>query len=87
MSIVCKGCSVTRDSQEEATETLDIISHSMAQTQRLGMRLGDLLRGGELRQLEVDVIEVIGQTHDLHDQVERRARPESGTRIRPRATV
>jgi tRNA threonylcarbamoyladenosine biosynthesis protein TsaE len=36
---------VTRQSQEE---TLDIISHSSAQTQRLGMRLGELLRGGEL---------------------------------------
>jgi tRNA threonylcarbamoyladenosine biosynthesis protein TsaE len=28
--------------------TLDCISHSSAQTQRLGMRLGDLLQGGEL---------------------------------------
>lgn len=28
--------------------TLDIISHSLTQTQRLGMRLGDLMRGGEL---------------------------------------
>ncbi|HEU0000925.1 MAG TPA: tRNA (adenosine(37)-N6)-threonylcarbamoyltransferase complex ATPase subunit type 1 TsaE [Ktedonobacteraceae bacterium] len=28
--------------------TLDSISHSAAQTQRLGMRLGELLRGGEL---------------------------------------
>lgn len=28
--------------------TLNIISHSLTQTQRLGMRLGDLLRGGEL---------------------------------------
>ncbi len=28
--------------------TLDCISHSSAQTQRLGMRLGELLRGGEL---------------------------------------
>lgn len=36
---------MTRQSQEE---TLDIISHSSAQTQRLGMRLGELLRGGEL---------------------------------------
>lgn len=35
-------------SQKEATSTLDIISHSSAQTQRLGMRLGELLRGGEL---------------------------------------
>src|SRR5438046_10064542 len=30
------------------TQTLDCISHSSAQTQRLGMRLGELLRGGEL---------------------------------------
>ncbi len=29
-------------------ETLDIISHGSAQTQRLGMRLGELLQGGEL---------------------------------------
>ncbi len=35
-------------SQQEATSTLDIISHSSAQTQRLGMRLGELLHGGEL---------------------------------------
>ncbi len=28
--------------------TLDIISHSSAQTQRLGARLGELLQGGEL---------------------------------------
>src|SRR5260370_25401464 len=28
--------------------TLDSISHSAAQTQRMGMRLGELLRGGEL---------------------------------------
>lgn len=34
--------------QEEITCTLDVISHSSAQTQRLGMRLGDLMRGGEL---------------------------------------
>jgi tRNA threonylcarbamoyladenosine biosynthesis protein TsaE len=32
--------------------TLDVISHSSAQTQRLGMRLGELLRGGELILLE-----------------------------------
>ncbi len=38
--------------QEEATSTLDIISHSSAQTQRLGMRLGELMRGGELLLLE-----------------------------------
>ena len=35
-------------SQEEASSILDIISHSAAQTQRLGVRLGKLLRGGEL---------------------------------------
>jgi tRNA threonylcarbamoyladenosine biosynthesis protein TsaE len=32
--------------------TLDIISHSSAQTQRLGMRLGELLHGGELLLLD-----------------------------------
>ncbi|MBV9227701.1 MAG: tRNA (adenosine(37)-N6)-threonylcarbamoyltransferase complex ATPase subunit type 1 TsaE [Chloroflexi bacterium] len=31
---------------------LDIISHSSAQTQRLAMRLGELLRGGELLLLD-----------------------------------
>jgi len=30
------------------TMTLDSISHSAAQTQRLGMRVGELLQGGEL---------------------------------------
>src|SRR5215469_13702433 len=30
------------------SKTLDIISHSSAQTQRLGVRLGELLQGGEL---------------------------------------
>ncbi len=40
------------NTQEEVTCTLDIVSHSSAQTQRLGMRLGDLLRGGELLLLE-----------------------------------
>ena len=39
---------MTRYTQEEAISTLDIISHSSAQTQRLGMRLGELLQGGEL---------------------------------------
>lgn len=39
-------------SQEDVSSTLDIISHSSAQTQRLGMRLGDLLRGGELLLLD-----------------------------------
>ncbi|HEV2582740.1 MAG TPA: tRNA (adenosine(37)-N6)-threonylcarbamoyltransferase complex ATPase subunit type 1 TsaE [Ktedonobacteraceae bacterium] len=34
--------------QEVMTATLDSISHSEAQTQRLGARLGELLRGGEL---------------------------------------
>ncbi len=43
-----KGGSVTRSSQEATSMTLDSISHSLTQTQRLGMRLGDLLRGGEL---------------------------------------
>lgn len=33
-------------------ETLDIISHSSAQTQRLGMRLGELLQGGEILLLD-----------------------------------
>ncbi len=40
------------NTQEDVTCTLDIVSHSSAQTQRLGMRLGDLLRGGELLLLE-----------------------------------
>lgn len=35
-----------------STCTLDIISHSSGQTQRLGMRLGELLNGGELILLE-----------------------------------
>ncbi len=34
--------------QEEVTCSLDVISHSEAQTQRLGVRLGELMRGGEL---------------------------------------
>jgi tRNA threonylcarbamoyladenosine biosynthesis protein TsaE len=45
---VLEGSVVTRYSQGEATCILDIISHSSAQTQRLGMRLGELLRGSEL---------------------------------------
>jgi tRNA threonylcarbamoyladenosine biosynthesis protein TsaE len=52
MQYVYKGGVVTRHSQEEATSKLDIISHSSAQTQRLGMRLGDILRGGELLLLD-----------------------------------
>ena len=47
-----KGGIVTRYSQEETINTLDVISHSSAQTQRLGMRLGELLHGGELLLLE-----------------------------------
>ncbi len=43
---------MTRNSQEENGYTLDSISHSVAQTQRLGMRLGELLEGGELLLLE-----------------------------------
>ncbi len=43
-----KGTLLTKRSQGEMTLTLDCISHSSAQTQRLGMRLGELLRGGEL---------------------------------------
>jgi tRNA threonylcarbamoyladenosine biosynthesis protein TsaE len=40
---------VTRQTQEES---LDIISHGSAQTQRLGMRLGELMQGGELLLLD-----------------------------------
>ena len=40
------------NTQEDVTCKLDIVSHSSAQTQRLGMRLSDLLRGGELLVLE-----------------------------------
>jgi tRNA threonylcarbamoyladenosine biosynthesis protein TsaE len=43
-----KGSILTRHSQEEGSLTLDIISHSTAQTQRLGMRLGEIVQGGEL---------------------------------------
>lgn len=43
---------VIRHSQEDAIGTLDIISHSSAQTQRLGMRLGALMHGGELLLLD-----------------------------------
>ncbi len=38
---------MTKHAQEE-TYTLNIVSHSPEQTQRLGQRLGHLLRGGEL---------------------------------------
>jgi len=43
-----KDVFLTSQHQEVGTHTLDSISHSAAQTQRLGMRLGELLRGGEL---------------------------------------
>lgn len=43
-----KGVILTGYSQEMTSLTLDSISHSAAQTQRLGMRLGELLQGGEL---------------------------------------
>lgn len=43
-----KGGILIKHSQEETSSTLDIISHSAAQTQRLGVRLGELLQGGEL---------------------------------------
>jgi tRNA threonylcarbamoyladenosine biosynthesis protein TsaE len=34
---------------------LDVVSHSLAQTQRLGARLGELLRGGDLLLLDGDL--------------------------------
>jgi tRNA threonylcarbamoyladenosine biosynthesis protein TsaE len=43
---------LARNAQEENGYTLDSISHSVEQTQRLGMRLGELLQGGELILLE-----------------------------------
>ncbi|HKV57175.1 MAG TPA: tRNA (adenosine(37)-N6)-threonylcarbamoyltransferase complex ATPase subunit type 1 TsaE [Ktedonobacteraceae bacterium] len=43
-----KDVPLLKQSQEGMSSTLDSISHSAAQTQRLGMRLGELLRGGEL---------------------------------------
>lgn len=43
---------MTRDSQQADTITLNIASHSSAQTQQLGMRLGELLQGGELLLLD-----------------------------------
>jgi tRNA threonylcarbamoyladenosine biosynthesis protein TsaE len=43
-----KDVPLLKQSQEGMSCTLDSISHSAAQTQRLGMRLGELLRGGEL---------------------------------------
>ncbi|HEY3992165.1 MAG TPA: tRNA (adenosine(37)-N6)-threonylcarbamoyltransferase complex ATPase subunit type 1 TsaE [Ktedonobacteraceae bacterium] len=47
-----KGRPLIRTAQEENDCTLDSISHSAEQTQRLGMRLGELLTGGELILLE-----------------------------------
>jgi tRNA threonylcarbamoyladenosine biosynthesis protein TsaE len=47
-----KGTLLTKIAQEENSYTLDSISHSVEQTQRLGMRLGELLQGGELLLLE-----------------------------------
>lgn len=49
---VCKGSCVTKYSQDNSPCILDIISHSSAQTQRLAMRLGELLQGGELLLLD-----------------------------------
>lgn len=40
---------------EDQPVVLDIISHSLAQTQRLGARLGELLHGGELLLLDGDL--------------------------------
>lgn len=51
-AILYEGSSVTKISHEDSTCTLDIISHSSTQTQRLGMRLGELLHGGELLLLD-----------------------------------
>jgi len=41
-----------RNAQEENGCTLDSISHGVEQTRRLGMRLGELLQGGDLILLE-----------------------------------
>ncbi len=43
---------MTKHAQGENEYTLDCVSHSLVQTQRLGMRLGELLQGGELILLE-----------------------------------
>jgi tRNA threonylcarbamoyladenosine biosynthesis protein TsaE len=43
---------LTKNTQEENSCVLDSVSHSAEQTQRLGMRLGELLEGGELLLLE-----------------------------------
>jgi len=48
LAISAKDILLINQNQEEKSCTLDSISHSAAQTQRLGMRLGELLQGGEL---------------------------------------
>lgn len=47
-----EGSLVTGDTQEKDALTLNILSSSSAQTQHLGRRLGELLRGGELLLLD-----------------------------------
>ena len=47
-----EGSLATGDTQEKDAFTLNILSSSSAQTQRLGMHLGELLRGGELLLLD-----------------------------------
>ena len=48
MASSVKDTLLINQGQQEKSSTLDSISHSAAQTQRLGMRLGELLAGGEL---------------------------------------
>ena len=45
----------TRGRVGDQPAVLDIVSHSLAQTHRLGARLGELLRGGDLVLLEGDL--------------------------------
>ena len=47
-----EGSLATGDTQGKDAFTLNILSSSSAQTQRLGMHLGELLRGGELLLLD-----------------------------------
>ena len=47
-----EGSFLTEDDQEKDAMTLNIVSHSGTQTQHLAMRLGELLRGGELLLLD-----------------------------------
>jgi len=49
---VLEGSLTTGDTQEKDVLTLNMFSHSSAQTQLLGIRLGELLRGGELLLLD-----------------------------------